>query len=234
MSWHLSDLSTAPTQATTPPTEAKVWVSRAWVWSLRSVGGHRWGLVALRLPLKWPKQLRLDPKQGLKPTQHVMMAPIRPLHCSHTGYSAPPTEAKILTWFLFCQKAALQRLTTSLRSSEPLLLTNSRLWLRSGAHIGGYIWTFCEVVPSQDDSASMDMEIMYGLFHASFVAMMQLHKDSPSLSGHQNHSHSPIQGSCWGIVPSQVGRDLLQGGATLYHCFCGLWDHGWLKIHLRW
>ena len=53
------------------------------------------------------------------------------------------------------------------------------------------IWTFCEVLP-QDVSASVDMEITDGLFHAFVMAMRQLHKDLPILSGHQNHSYSPI------------------------------------------
>ena len=60
----------------------------------------------------------------------------------------------------------------------------------------------CEVVP-QDGSASLDMEITDGLFHASFVAIRQLYKDLPSLSGHQNHSYSPIWGSDGGL-PTQV------------------------------
>ena len=44
MPWHLSDLSTAPVQAATPQTDAKVLV-RAWVWSLRCVGA--WSYVRL-------------------------------------------------------------------------------------------------------------------------------------------------------------------------------------------
>ena len=46
-----------------------------------------------------------------------------------------------------------------------------------------------------DVSTSVDMEITDGLFHASVVAMRQLHNGLPSVSGHQNHSYSPIWGS---------------------------------------
>ena len=50
----------------------------------------------------------------------------------------------------------------------------------------------CELVPQDDDSASVVMEITDGLFHACFVTIRQLWTDVPSPSGHQNHSYSPI------------------------------------------
>ena len=66
----------------------------------------------------------------------------------------------------------------------------------------------CELVP-QDGSASVNIEITDGLFHACFVTIRYLWKDFPSPSGHQNHSYLPIWGSNGGGgPPTQVARVL--------------------------
>ena len=78
------------------------------------------------------------------------------------------------SFFLCGHEAALKRLTKSLWSPEPLLLTN----LQSGVLVEGCqdhsrLIGYCEVV-TQGSSASVDIEITDGIFHSSFVDMRQL------------------------------------------------------------
>ena len=60
-------------------------------------------------------------------------------------------------------------------ASKPLLLTKLWFFCSSGlpTQVRLRLVGTCEVVP-QDDSASVDMEITAGSFHASFVAIRQL------------------------------------------------------------
>ena len=67
----------------------------------------------------------------------------------------------------------MKRLHKSLRSPEPLLLTNHQ----SGVPMEGRATRDlcdCEMVPQDDDSASVNIEITDGLFHACFVTIRQL------------------------------------------------------------
>ena len=126
---------------------------------------------------------------------------------SHPSWRSLMAYSMLLLW----PKGSFEKIYNAFHVSQVIITTPTHQYgiLMEGCPAHRWRGT-CEMVP-QDSSTYVDTEITDGLFNASFLAIRQLWNGLPhlpSLSGHLNHSYSPIWGSDGGLPSTQVARDL--------------------------